>query len=413
MSCKKHKDETLPVINILSPAEEIFISAVDTFNVKALISDNENLESISVVVLDIDQKQVSDIQSVNPSENPFNLDIDHIINDRYLESGQYYIQVSATDGVNLKKEFVKINLTSVQQEFQKAFFFCRTTTGQISVYKSDVTGGESLVMTIDEEYNDAAVNSYSRQFSLQYQNGLISSYDVDNFDLSWQVSDIHVSSIPFQGKLNIIDHYTYASTTNFRIVGYDHTGFVKKVASIENDGFFPSAFIKHEDYLMVCDKPGMPEERIEKLNFETGYYLTQSDVDMVSEEMYSYDEDHVIICGNKNNIAKICTLSVVNGLVWELDFFPDEKYQCGQKLSNTDYLFSIGTGLYVYNRLNNFLTELPVSINVQKMKFEALDKKLFLSDSNIVYVYSYPQFNLLGQIELPDKVMDIEFLYNK
>jgi hypothetical protein len=120
-----------------------------------------------------------------------------------------------------------------------------------------------------------------------------------------------------------------------------------------------------------------------------------------------------MICGNKNNIAKICTLSVVNGLVWELDFFPDEKYQCGQKLSDTDYLFSIGTGLYVYNRLNNFLTELPVSINVQKMKFEALDKKLFLSDSNIVYVYSYPQFNLLGQIELPDKVMDIEFLYNK
>ncbi|MFH2142101.1 MAG: hypothetical protein ABIJ97_06750 [Bacteroidota bacterium] len=414
LSCKKNKDITPPEIIISLPVNDQLISAIDTFQIEGNISDNKQLLSISVVLLDYNQKQVSDIHYIEPTENPFKLETQFIINNIYLETETYFLQITADDGINLSKKFIELNLTEIQKELISIYTFCQSSTNQITAFEVNKSGIISQVLMLDDDFNDAVVNSYSKQISVQYKSGVINTYSIDDYNLVWQINDYHLSQLEFQGKLNVIQEFTYASNSLGKITAYDNNGSIRKVATSGSENHFPSKFIHHYDYLFVSDKPKSSiSEKIEKLNFTTGFYSDSQELDFNLVDIHAYDNDHVMLCGNKNNVAKICTYSANYNIIYQLNNFPDDEYLCSEKISESDYIFAIGSTTCMYNSTNNILSEIPSINNVDMIKYDETEKFIYFIDSNVVRIYSYPQINLINELTFTDKIIELDFLYNK
>ncbi|MCC6837144.1 MAG: hypothetical protein IT234_01285 [Bacteroidia bacterium] len=86
-SCKKDEDTEPPRISISSPYENAIYDVFDVVSVQASVSDNKQLESVSVGLLD-DQMNVAYISVPATITSPStNINVSYYLDDIHLESG--------------------------------------------------------------------------------------------------------------------------------------------------------------------------------------------------------------------------------------------------------------------------------------------------------------------------------------
>ncbi|MCD4664268.1 MAG: hypothetical protein K8R68_03285, partial [Bacteroidales bacterium] len=118
LSCKKEEDLQHPVITIDQPAENLHFSVMDTIPVSAGITDDNNIVSIKVVLVNEKFTPVLDAYYYYPETKSYNLNIYYPIDDYYMKRGSYYIQIRAEDGTNFKNKFRKVYINEVPVNFE-------------------------------------------------------------------------------------------------------------------------------------------------------------------------------------------------------------------------------------------------------------------------------------------------------
>ena len=98
LSCTKVTDEIDPQIIIESPVEFTSFNLPDTMLIKAVVSDDNNVESIKISVTDENFVTVFGAYSYPPSGNPTNIEDELVIDDVLMESGIYYLKIRVYDG---------------------------------------------------------------------------------------------------------------------------------------------------------------------------------------------------------------------------------------------------------------------------------------------------------------------------
>ena len=245
-------------------------------------------------------------------------------------------------------------------------------------------------------------------------NSCIQLYYPSDFSVLWTKSYPHIISTPFEGRTEIIDNLLFAGFTEGNIYGYNKNGVVRQSASINSTNHSPGIFYKLDDYLYVADIPIQPVlPKIEKMNYASGIYMDEYEIDFDIVELSTYDQDHLLIWGNNNNEAKVCTLTTVSNVMYQINNFPQEKILAVEQIDNETWLFSTTAAIYYFfKNPGTTATYLNLS-DCSLINYEPVTEKLFIADNTQLMIYNYSNKSLEHTISLPFNVVKTCFLYNK
>ncbi len=110
-SCQK-QDDIKPSIQ-LTHGVLLSYEVGDTISIAAEISDNENLQQVSVYIINYDNQRVTQPYVYTCSGKHFSLNAQYVIDNKHLENGEYYLVIEAKDGYNTGFKYLKINITGI------------------------------------------------------------------------------------------------------------------------------------------------------------------------------------------------------------------------------------------------------------------------------------------------------------
>ena len=166
-SCKK-KDDTQPELRIEFPLTGATYSVNDTIRIGVIASDNVNLESIQARLTSINGVSASTSDSEFPVGNSFDGVMEVIVEDKYLESGEYTLRVVATDGKNERHVFVRIYLVALPKERRSIIVV--TGNDNATIHRIDSVGVISTLATLSHDASGICINNRDDQALVVGQN---------------------------------------------------------------------------------------------------------------------------------------------------------------------------------------------------------------------------------------------------
>lgn len=116
LSCQEDKDEIPPQISIESPDENSSYTLPVTIRVTGNVSDDQSLKSIQLGLYNFQNLKVAPSVFLSPSGKEYRLDRTYRVEDTLLNSGEYYLKVTAFDEDNENSAFRVLRLNGVPKK---------------------------------------------------------------------------------------------------------------------------------------------------------------------------------------------------------------------------------------------------------------------------------------------------------
>ena len=249
-SCKKETDNQHPVITYISPYELQKFDVLDNIHIKANISDDKAIESVRIGLVNKEFVSVLPSVFVYPNSINYQLDIDYPIDDQYLETGEYYVQLRAEDGTNFKNQYQLVFISGIQREFEKVIVLTQGNFNEIRISEIDKTDNFSFLFDIYGDYSGSETNSRYQQLYIAGKDLInINTYNLHSQEIAWLKETF--PPVPMHNDNCLyFDEELYVSFQTNYIYGYRYNGSQVFNATVENDKS-PSRLTKFNEFLLV------------------------------------------------------------------------------------------------------------------------------------------------------------------
>jgi hypothetical protein len=106
--CKKEKDTTAPSVHIHAPSEGAVFFYYNLISVGAHVTDEKNIEKIDIDIVDAANRIYLSAEDIFPGSGKYDVQLNIAHDNLYLETGTYYVRVTADDGENVTTEYREI-----------------------------------------------------------------------------------------------------------------------------------------------------------------------------------------------------------------------------------------------------------------------------------------------------------------
>ncbi|MBI5539916.1 MAG: hypothetical protein HY951_07655 [Bacteroidia bacterium] len=410
LACKKEKKNEAPVINSLYPQANITLNAIDSVRVKVNIADDYGPLTVSVYIVN-EQLQVFTTSMVKTfSGSEINIDEFYFFNNKYFETGIYYLVIHADDGENIVNKFIKVNIIGIQRALKSVYVGVRDLSG-LKIYCIDNSAGFNQVGYISKNIISSCVNSYSEQISFLSDDGNLISYSLPDFQEVWQKTGLTAPGHVFKGEAKVYENYTYVTDANGYIYGYDNMGNVKKMNSITSGA--PIFFNFCDNNLFAFVEENLSSNYSIQLLYPNGGLISKYMINFLPYNILSHDANSVIVWGKSlNNIQMYTYYTEINNL----QTFGNQivgLYNYAIETWDNQYLLSVGNELRLVEKFYGNSTIYASGNKADFMKFEDISKYLYLVDSNNISVLNYPNSTVLNNYNFNEKIVFIDYYYNK
>ncbi len=414
VSCKKN-DSVAPILTITSPIESSNFSAIDTLVIRGKVSDNFNVKSVSAIILNSLMVEVSDMKNFEINEKKSDLSLTYVFDNIYIPTGtSYYLLLTAIDdNGNETKEYIRIIIEGIETT-QTGIYVCAGNFVSMEICKIDIENNIVPIININEKYKDAVINSYSQQISVLSNTGNLRTYNLPDNDLDWEKENLNDYTSMYYSKLDIMYEYVYAGSNSGYIYGYNEKGANAKTLYYNSTGFLPATFNRVDDVVYTyLFSSNTQVGRIEKLNYETGASLNTAEMDFDQVlGFYKYDTDIAIVFGNKNNVARVCTLGISNNSISVIDNFSDKSISSVAKVGENDFFIAIEDKIYNYKVSAGGMFEVISGFTARKIVYNKFTDLLYIATDDKIRVYKTTGF-FVQEYTYDKTIYDIDFLYNK
>ena len=409
-SCEK-EDNLKPIIEISQPKLSVY-AVLDTINVALQVSDNHNIERVSLYIIDANNQKVCTSYNYVPNSSTYNLKALYIIDNLYLDDGEYFFVIEASDGINIEKKYVSIQIGALPKKLND-ILIAESDILESKIYS--IKNGKQLFKTFSAEYRDFIYNPFQEQYQFLSKDGLLTSYRANKIDEQvWRVNDLKDPTHDFFGSLQYFDKNTLVSSSSGEIRYYDKDGNIinKAISNSQNNQI--KQYYYNFDKIMLIKEPFINgEDKIEKLNQTTGASIVTYNILFKPEKLLFVDEGLCVIFGNKNNIAKACSLLTVQNVVHYFGDFGNRQLGDAYKYSKYLYLLSIDHQIVEYNITNGDERVIANTSNLVKFYYEELSHRLYFLDGKNIYYLNYPTDGKELYYANSKTVQDLIFVYNK
>jgi hypothetical protein len=422
ISCSKDKEDIKPTIVINSPFEMQQVNGVDTLQVLASISDDNNIEHVSVSLLNGNGTPVLPTTTKTPNVPDYELNTFYFFDDIHLLSGEYNLSVSAFDGENTTTENVTIYVNETPKVREGAFVI--SSTGSVSdVYYLDNMYNGSFYKSINGDYMGAAINSYDQQL-IHASSGTATNASVNGIDLSsglniWNVPIINSPPTPFYTGFSYDNRSIYLGKRNGGVQGYNNYGVPNYNSEIISN-FYVESFLIH-DNLMITEQKSASGS----LGKLIPYWMASGVQTGINAALLPNEDVVGMFTRTPSEIIVITNDALLNG---NLIFYNPNtgsltSFPIG--LGMIDDCVEIGTGVYLVvhsgnvstvNVNNNFPFSTPTilvsGVGVNSLWYDDFSDELFVGSGNTLTVYNVSG-TLIGSYNHSNTIEEVIFWYNK
>ena len=412
-SCKDKKDEEAPKVIVESPYENQTFSTVDTIPVVAQITDNEQITSVSVSLIDENFGGLGIERSYAASGSSVNFGVDFVIEEPFLSSGTYYIAVRGKDGENIGTGYVKIQLTAIQRVIENYIVVTNNSTRAQVFIGADINSIiQKTEFTMD--LRGAAFNY--RQDILGLAGGVIGDagfYEIEEFAALQTIPGYGTSSLPYFLGLD----YS-VSTERFLLMQRDPQirvldKNVLPILSIElAPNFLPEQTFTVSEDIFVEQKSLTSPNRILARFAPSGLLLNTYSVSGTAREVSRKSDQESFVWVDGQEGTRLVILNYATNLLAEVYTRPGEALYAAKEIEKGVFLISTSTGLYRYAYSGGGTSVLNQSVKPKELYYDDLNGFIYGSEDKTLY-----QLSATGQLintrTFPEKIAHFAINYNR
>lgn len=405
-----------PTISISSPFQNQFFNVFGVIPVKASITDETKISSVSISLVNDQYSPVSPSISVPIQSPSMEINTTYYIDNIHLESGVYYLMVVASDGVNDTRTYQKVSIAAVPKVLKQMFVVSASSYSQTNLSYIDSAFTSILPYHIfSGDYIGSSVSSYYQQayrcgnYTGNFE-GLILEYNSQKFSIASQMS----SSPYFTGFYND-DKKNYVTRYDGHIIGYDYMG-VSVYNAMASPGFYATALCFNTNYLITAEQDKTSSAKKLVTHYPTGVAEKQCPITQEVVEFCEMDNDHVFIFGNISGQGVIQLFDRTNNNLWNP--YPSSlsggNILSAVKIDEDTYLIGHSNGtVYKYKYQSSSVTTYLTGYTAKKIKYDGLNNQILIAEANKISVFDYPSATLINSVNSSETVLDIHLLYNR
>lgn len=410
-NCKKESNQE-PIISINLPQSGTLIRAGDSIHVDVNISDDNELLTVSVQLVYLDESPASSAIVYHPANNTFHISTLYHVDNTLLEGGTYYLRISATDGSLSAREVIEILIQPIPIDRLKVF--CLTNSAnQVQVYDLDWTLGPILYTSLIGDYRSSSLSSYFKRLNiLTGTYGILTILDAMSGSIVNEVSGNCPISTPcfnnleFKSELNFVSHY------DGNIKGFDSNGLQK--FEVQQDGYFRAdAMLLDEDkFFAELDYINPQVKKLGTFFYPSGVATLEASIDMDIIKMFKRSQDEIFLLGHKNGSCVIEVFNKSTNRATLLRNLGSMTLHSAYILQSTNILLASNQGLWNYNISLNSISLIRPN-ELQCVVYDPIYSEYFIAEQNIIRVLDATTFQEKKSYSLPDSVVSIHFLNSR
>jgi hypothetical protein len=415
ISCKK-QSEIYSFIEIDSPLTGDSYGIYDTIYIAGKVRSDIIIKKAIFSLVQFEGNNeviVSQLNELEPNKTVFSFQFNKQLVKKSLVSGYYYIKLVIKSDNYEKSSFTKIFITELTKSTE-AIYYTTTSNGLSLLYSLDKNFTNTFTGLSENNLFDFCINS-DENLLFSMSDIVLKSFELGNTQNNlWQKTLYAGSNYFFKGSTAIYDNLVFINSADGHIYGYEanNYGTYRKSATLNNNDFCPLKYLKFGEKWIVYSKSYDGKKRIETLNYETGATLSYYEIDFEVLSILEYSENKVIIWGNKDTIAKICTLNVDNNIMYEISSIGNP-IKSVAKTGNLEYIYSAANSLFKINmeyKSNSLYYE---NIDCDVIIFDEIDNRLIVNNETDLLVIDYNSKSLIFSHNADAKISLIKLQYNK
>jgi hypothetical protein len=410
-SCRR-PDEQSPTITILKPASMAEFNIYDYVPLSAKVSDDRRIDFVKIDLVDSDYKIVENMISFFPNSSEFTFDEAHHLDDLYLESGNYYVKVSVSDGVNTAVAYRQIKINGIVRALRRIYVLDSTlNTVNVSTVNGATTVHEYAVNT---DFNGAVFSDYHQYLAVSGKTtGSLMFIDTVG-NLIW--TDPIQQNPPF-GYFN---HITYDYQRNLTFISYS-TRIVRGVRPVNNVIFgmnLPGqaqavgSWPVGSNHIVMQFRDYTQPRQLALVNYGTATLQQISSLNFNIKQVFEKSSGEYLLFGNEAGQGVIRNYFAVTNSMTTPANSPVGLVNTVVKISNTEYILGMSSGLYRYVTTSGSVTPLVTGVDFRDVVYNDLNDVLICAVGS--EIRSYSRFGaLLGTVNHSAPIVKVLLNFNK
>lgn len=362
--CRKDKDSTPPSVRILSPGAGSQVVIPDTITVGVAVSDDRRLESLSVMVADVDGVPIAPAVTIMLSTSATEVALDLPLTDERINSGEYQITAVASDGSNDARAFQSILISAAPLRVRSTFLIPPSDgTGTQTITRIDSTGEQSAFMSVSEI--SYAVNGLDHLFLAGTASRPLERIRISTGTAQTIMANPGLWPAYFTCLVrDPTDERIYAGGADGVIKGFTNDGSSAFSASLP-DGFHAEAMVVSGNALVVAGvNPVSQQHRVFRLGYSSGAVLDQFSSSGSIIAMAALDGTDVLLFGNTPTGGCINEMNLIGGASVLLREFPGESIRCVASFADGRFTLALDSGVRRFDYQTTSVTTLLPGVEV-------------------------------------------------
>ena len=413
-SCNDDEDEVPPRITVQSPFENQVFSSTDTIQAVATITDNEQITSVELEILDLEFNQVAIKQGFPASGTTFDFGQFFPINAPQLSTGDYYLAFRANDGNNVGSAFVKIKINGLPRELEGVLILTSESTQSYIYYRE-----------ADESQFEIAKNFFSDAVGggLNYRENIFATaggtagdavfYEIEDYLVISSLPGFGMTGLPYFISVKYHENLQQFTVTNRegRIRVFDKNAF----ATLGFDGlsgYLPLDVFESEDGFFIAEKElDGPIYALTLYSFQ-GLLLDNFPVSGEVKGVFDRNLNEKFVWVDDPEGLELRILNVSSQFLSLPYERPGERLLDVVRINQNTFILSTSEGLLRYNYGNGGTAVLASSSPGDQIYFDELNQLIYITEGPNCSIYSFDG-NQLDQFSFPRAIEYVGFDYNR
>lgn len=414
-SCEKDDDIEVPVVEILKPIAQSVYQVYDSIYVDATVKDNSNLSSIQVTLVNKNHIPVDHSVNIGVYSNPQQFNVYYHITNKYLETGDYLLEIRASDGANTKFKYREVRVIGLPKILENVIMIQNDNQGY-TVHTFDTLNQISQKALFTETYGSSALNNTNEHLYVcsPVFEECYALYTSD-FTIDFQLLENGSPDNNYHQLLYSHSDRFYLGLTEGYVKGYDKYGSQLFNANLPT-GRVPGEMLIHDDYLIVAEREeNGPERYIVLYHLASGSkwfdYQISDNTNVVKLEVL--DNDRILIFGNKNGNGTLMQYNIQNNTGNIISGIPSGMVHDVCKIDSGTFMMAHDNGLLTFNAVNNTTYTFVSPLNVSICKYDPYSKLIFAGHNKDFFVYEYDTKVLRHHANLLNNLLELHIQYSK
>ncbi|MCF8232626.1 MAG: hypothetical protein K9J27_10595 [Bacteroidales bacterium] len=402
-----------PEVKIIQPAESINITVPDSVLVKARLFDEDTLREVSLNLLDRDKQPVSGSVIFRPDSTDYTLHYDYPINDTLVETGTYYLQVSAYDGGRQFARNVKAHIQGVEKRVQ-GFIVIRGENEYLTLERYNADFKRIKKQSFLTDYHTSRFHSPRKLLFLAgAAQTPLKVIHMEDIVTQWEKSfsadrDYHfMDNMILSGNKLLTSYYSKQESAV-----YNFSGNRMKDIQLENS-YFPGKMALSGEYIFLERiSYGFTERKLGVYYRETAahaesYQIAANDV----FAMKAFNNDSLFMAARAGESHKLMLFNNETKVFSSLKTFQSKPMQLILRDKNS-FLISTAKHIYNYHIKNDYL-QMIHSGQKKIIRYDKVNDRVYILYESRVEVIDATLGLTANSFPLQEEITDFHLFYNR